>query len=71
MAEVSCKDEDAVLRWKATNKGELWPYRAAQKYPPEEKELAVLAKYWCPLKELVQGQAGDQGRHLESGTQVP
>lgn len=31
-------------------------FSAEKKYPPEEKELAVLARYWGTLKELAQGQ---------------
>ncbi|GLD65751.1 uncharacterized protein AKAME5_001719700 [Lates japonicus] len=36
-----------------------WSYTLSsveKKYPPEEKDLAVLAKYWGALKELAQGQ---------------
>lgn len=37
----------------------LWSYTLSAvetKYPDEEKELAVLARYWSVLKELAQGQ---------------
>ncbi|KAF0022147.1 hypothetical protein F2P81_025601 [Scophthalmus maximus] len=61
VAEVSCEEEDAVLR--VSNEGgglvTLWSYTLSsveKKYPPEEKELAVLAKYWGALKDLAQGQ---------------
>ncbi|KAM3582756.1 uncharacterized protein V6R79_016158 [Siganus canaliculatus] len=62
VAEISCEDDDAMV--KVHNEGAgmvtLWSYTLSsveKKYPQEEKELAVLAKYWGALKELAQGQA--------------
>lgn len=61
MAEVSCEDSAAVVR--VSNEGAgmvtLWSYTLStveQKFPPEEKELAVIARCWSALKELAQGQ---------------
>ncbi|MEQ2293895.1 hypothetical protein AMECASPLE_038107 [Ameca splendens] len=37
----------------------LWSYTLSsveKKFPQEEKELAVLARYWSTLKDLAQGQ---------------
>lgn len=50
VAEVSCKDDDAVLKVSHEGGGmvTLWSYKLSsveKKYPKEEKELAVLAKY--------------------------
>lgn len=61
VAEVSCEDDDAVVR--VSNEGggmvTLWSYTLSsveKKFPQEEKELAVLARYWGTMKELAQGQ---------------
>ena len=59
--EISCEDEDAVV--KVGNEGggmvTLWSYTLTlveKKFQQKEKELAVLARYWGTLKELAQGQ---------------
>ncbi|KAK9517559.1 hypothetical protein VZT92_022919 [Zoarces viviparus] len=61
VAEVSCNEDDAVV--KVCNEGAgivtMWSYTLSsveKKYPAEEKELAVLARYWSTLKDLAQGQ---------------
>ena len=61
VAEVSCDGEDALVRVSNENEGlvTLWSYTLSgveKKYPQEEKEMAVLARYWGALKDLAQGQ---------------
>ena len=61
MAEINVEDNEAVVTvW---NEGKqlitLWSYvltTVEQKFPGEEKELAVIARYWSSLKDLAQGQ---------------
>ncbi|KAE8283579.1 hypothetical protein D5F01_LYC18982 [Larimichthys crocea] len=61
VAEVSCEDDDAVVKVKNEGGGmvTLWSYTLSsveKKFPQEEKELAVLARYWGTMKDLAQGQ---------------
>ncbi|KAK9535471.1 hypothetical protein VZT92_007850 [Zoarces viviparus] len=61
VAEVSCNKDDAVVRVSNEDGGivSLWSYTLSlveKKYPAEEKELAILARYWSALKDLAQGQ---------------
>ncbi|KAE8281788.1 hypothetical protein D5F01_LYC19171 [Larimichthys crocea] len=61
VAEVSCEDDDAVVKVKNEGGGmvTLWSYTLSsveKKFPQEEKELAVLARYWATMKDLAQGQ---------------
>ncbi|CAJ1070993.1 uncharacterized protein LOC116396347 [Xyrichtys novacula] len=61
VAEISCEDQDAVV--KVSNEGagtvSWWSHTLTmveEKFPPEEKELAVLQKYWGRLRMLAKGQ---------------
>ncbi|KAE8283615.1 hypothetical protein D5F01_LYC19018 [Larimichthys crocea] len=59
--QVSCEDDDAVVKVKNEGGGmvTLWSYTLSsveKKFPQEEKELAVLARYWGTMKDLAQGQ---------------
>ncbi|XP_031726767.1 uncharacterized protein LOC116396347 [Anarrhichthys ocellatus] len=61
VAEVSCNKDDAVVRVSNEDGGivTLWSYTLSsveKKYPAEEKELAILARYWSALKNLARGQ---------------
>lgn len=61
VAEVSCEDSDPVVKVgnEGAGKVTLWSYTLSlveKKFPPEETELAFLAKCWSVLKELAQGQ---------------
>lgn len=79
VAEVSCEDNDAVVKVKNEGGGmvTLWSYtlsKVEQKFPQEEKELAVLARYWGTMKDLAQGQGikvitqSQVHRYLRKGT---
>ncbi|XP_014914825.1 endogenous retrovirus group K member 19 Pol protein-like [Poecilia latipinna] len=61
VAEINCEEDDAMIKVSNENGGlvTLWSYTLTsveKKYPQEEKELAVLARYWSVLKDLAQGQ---------------
>ncbi|KAI3375384.1 hypothetical protein L3Q82_021867 [Scortum barcoo] len=75
VAEISCEDDDAMVR--VNNEGggmvTLWSYTLSsveKKYPQEEKELAVLARYWGALKGACP-RARNQSHHPEPGTSIP
>lgn len=74
VAEVDCEDDNAVMRVRNEGGGlvTLWIYTLSsveKKFPQEEKELVVLAKYWSNLKDLAQGQ-GIKGHHPQPGASV-
>uniref|UniRef100_A0AAV2LF97 ribonuclease H n=1 Tax=Knipowitschia caucasica TaxID=637954 RepID=A0AAV2LF97_KNICA len=61
LVQVFCEEDDAMVKVWNDNGGlvSLWSYTLSpveHKYPPEERELAVLARYWAGLKDLAQGQ---------------
>nr|XP_049598168.1 uncharacterized protein LOC125982043 [Syngnathus scovelli] len=71
VAKVQCEENDAMVS--VSNEGAglvaLWTYTLSsveKKFPQEEKELAVLARYWSNLKDLAQGQ----GIKVQTGSNV-
>lgn len=59
VAEISCENEDAMIKVSNENGGlvTLWSYTltSAEKKYPQEEELAGLTRYWSALKDLAQG----------------